>query len=55
MINENNELKECYNIIDQFEKMNDNHLTVNLLKSLVKKYPITRKSIINYNIFDNIE
>lgn len=55
MIEENIELKECYNVIDQFEKMNDNHLTVNLLKSLVKKYPMTRNSVLNYSIFDNIE
>lgn len=55
MMNETRELDECYNIINQLEKMNDNHLTANLLKSLVKKYPVTRKSVLNYSIFDNID
>ena len=55
MINENTKLEECYTVIHQLEKMNDNHLTTNLLKSLVKKYPETRNSVLNYSIFDNID
>lgn len=55
MIDENIELQECYTIISQLEKINDNHLTVNLLKSIVKKYPITRDSVLNYDIFSNID
>ena len=55
IIDEKIELEKCYNIINQLDKMNDNHLTVNLLKSIVKKYPITRDSVLNYNIFDNLK
>ena len=49
------EIKECYCIIDQLEKMRDNHLTINLLKSIILKYPETRDSVLEYNIFDNLQ
>ena len=53
-MNETEEINECYNIIDQLEKMRDNHLSINLLKTIIRKYPETRTSILEYNIFDNL-
>ena len=48
----NKEKNECYDIVNNMERMGDEHLMASLLISLINKFPEIRRSIINYDIFD---